>query len=181
MDFSLSDAALSGTVNAGQPEKFTVAVSPDGGFSQPISFECVGAPTAGSCSVAPSSITSNGSTFTRVAVSVTTAARSLATPAFPKIPARPSLPNPTALRIRFSFMAAALLSIGARRERRRMVRSLCCVAVLAILARGCAGSVGGNISPPSLSGGTPAGTYVLTGIGTSGSIAHTTSFTLKVN
>jgi len=175
MDFSLSASSGSATVNAGQSANFTLAVSPDGGFNQLISFTCTGAPAASKCTVTPASVTPNGTTAASVSVSITTTARGFAIPKFRIVP-------PTAaLRMLLALSCLAVFFVLIARRRRRLAFGLVSVLLLLlllVLSSGCANT--GSYSPPPAPG-TPAGTSAILLTGNSGSISHSTTFTLKVN
>ena len=59
-DFSASVSPATNTINAGQSANFTVSVTPTGGFNKVVMFSCSGMPTGASCTVAPSSVTLDG-------------------------------------------------------------------------------------------------------------------------
>ncbi|HET9406068.1 MAG TPA: Ig-like domain repeat protein [Candidatus Sulfotelmatobacter sp.] len=59
-DYSLQAVTASVTIAAGQSGKASLAVIPQGGFNQAVTFSCSGLPTGASCSFAPPSITPDG-------------------------------------------------------------------------------------------------------------------------
>jgi hypothetical protein len=177
MDFSLSTSSPSATVNAGQPANLTLAVSPDGGFNQPISFSCTGVPTASTCTVTPSSVTPSGTSATSVSVSITTTSRGFS------IPQMRTLPPVAAPRMILTLLVLAVFLALIASRRRRLAMAFSSAILLVILASGCVGLAGkGSTTPPPPPGsGTPAGTSTITLAGSSGSVSHSTTFTLKVN
>jgi hypothetical protein len=75
-DFSMTSSGSStASVSPGGTATYALTVAPAGGFKQTVAFTCSGAPAGFVCSV-PSSVTLNGSTPTKVTVTVTTAASS---------------------------------------------------------------------------------------------------------
>jgi len=175
MDFSLSASSITRTINAGQSAEFTVVISPNEGFNQAISFTCVGAPRASTCTVTPASVTPSG-TGTSVSVSITTTARGFAIPGV-----RPFPPFAAIRLILAMSIAAAFLALVAGR-RGRVVLAFSSALLLVTLASGCAGFAGGGSQTPPPSGtGTPAGTFTLTVTGTSGNVSQSIAYTLKVN
>ena len=173
-DFSLSVSPGSATVNAGQSVSLTLAISPDGGFNQPISLTCSGAPKDSTCAVLPSSVTPNGANVSSASVSITTTARSLLLPPITSIP-----PDITLRVVATVLSCAVLLALAASRRPRRIAFGFGAM-LLIILASGCAG-VTNNGSPSGTSSGTTPGNYSLTVTGTSGNISHTAAIALKVN
>jgi hypothetical protein len=174
MDFSLSTSVGSPSVSAGQTATDSLAVSPDGGFNQPVILSCGGAPADSVCSVSPGSITPSGTSVSSASVSITTTARSWYPPAPRSVPPR-SAP------LRFVVLLFMILLFLKARERvvRRVIFAFCTVLFVAGLGVGCAGVVGSKGNIPG--SGTPAGSYTLILTGTSGSLTHSTSVVLKVN
>lgn len=58
--FTLSASPTSITVNSGQPASITLTITPQNGFTQPISFSCSDQPTGDTCSFSPSTVTPAG-------------------------------------------------------------------------------------------------------------------------
>jgi hypothetical protein len=175
MDFSVSISSGSSTLNAGQSTNFTLAVTPDGGFNQQVSLSCSGAPADSVCSVTPGQVTPNGSSVSSVSVSITTTARSVVIPAFPAIP--PSLE----LRILFALLCVVMMFYVSTRRTKRLAFVFGFALAVACISSGCAGAVSGSGPKPPTGAGTPAGSYTLTLKGSSGNLAHTATFTMKVN
>jgi FtsP/CotA-like multicopper oxidase with cupredoxin domain len=71
-DFSIGVSPASQTVNGGQSAKYTVTLTPVGGFTGAVSLSCSGVPSTYRCSITPTSVTLNGGTQ-RATVTVTTA------------------------------------------------------------------------------------------------------------
>ena len=172
-DFYLSVSPSSVIVNAGQSANLTLAISPDGGFNQPISLTCTGAPKDSACAVTSSSVTPNGSSVSSVSVSITTIARSLL------IPPITSLPFDITLRVVVTVLSFAIFAGLTARRPRRITLGFGAL-LLIIVASGCAG-ITNKVSPPVSSSGTTPGNYSLEIKGTSGGISHSTAIALKVN
>src|SRR5256714_7583187 len=60
-DYSVSATPSSTTITAGQQASFTVSAAPLNGSKQTVTWDCMGAPQAATCTVSPSSVTLNGS------------------------------------------------------------------------------------------------------------------------
>ncbi len=57
VDFVLSSTSSSATVSAGSAASFTVTVTSQGSFTNPISFSCSGLPALANCTFSPSTVT----------------------------------------------------------------------------------------------------------------------------
>jgi len=79
-DYSVSATPSTTTITAGQQASFTVSAAPLNGSKQTVTWECMGAPQAATCTVSPSSVTLNGSSQATATVTLTTTARTAATP-----------------------------------------------------------------------------------------------------
>src|SRR5436190_3114014 len=75
-DFSTSVSPNTDTINAGQSANFTVSITPSGGFNHVVTFSCSGMPTGASCTVAPSSVTLDGTNPSSAKLVVMTTHRS---------------------------------------------------------------------------------------------------------
>jgi Beta-propeller repeat/Abnormal spindle-like microcephaly-assoc'd, ASPM-SPD-2-Hydin len=175
-DFTLSVQPTSASVPAGQSAKYAVTLGSIGGFAQPVSFSCSGLPANSSClaSANPATPTATGTT---VSVAVATTARTL-TPV--NRPSRMEPPN--VLRILGAIwvllaMSVLVFSVGARRGPRvAAVSVLVLVTAMMLFSAACGG--GTQVGAPV---GTPAGTYQVSIVGTSGSLEHAATVTLQVN
>jgi len=151
----LTTSCTSLTVVPGQTAIFTVDLTPVNGLTPTVSLSCSGAPALATCTVAPSSMTLDGSTTVQAMVTATTtqASRSLKPPFGGTDGNR--MPVLFAL-VEVIGFAAAVMLLGKRRAKPGRVcsaiLSLCLLSTIAILP-----SCGGG-DPP----GTSAGTYPLT-------------------
>ena len=175
-DFSLTASPTAAAATAGSTSTYAITITPQGGFSQTISFQCSGAPMLAVCT-APGSVSPTGSSYAPFNITVTTTAQSL-------VPPGTIVPWPWAgLRIGLTWLlalvACAILSRFAA-PRRGYVWQVSSVAMFVLLlCAGCAGVAGsGRSSMPNA--GTAPGTYTLTLTGTSGSLSHNTMLTLTV-
>jgi hypothetical protein len=165
------------TVPAGQPAQFTIMIAPSSnGFSNSVTLAATGLPPETQVTFTPNPAAA-GATVT---MTITTTARSSLPPHF-DAPIGP-LTIRRALEIT-SMLAAILVLISLRRQRRRISliptgALLLCLCVTYSCASG--GGNGGAATGVG-SGGTPAGTYNITVTATSGSLVQKTQVTLIVN
>jgi len=176
--FTMAVSPASATISPGQKAQFTLAVTPIGGFTQPISVTCNGAPSATSCSASPSSLTMDGSHPASTIVTVTTQAPTSAS-------LLPLLLTPWLASGVFGFILSAN---GAANRRSRRHWGAAGMALLVLVLVSCGGGGGssggannGSGSPtPSTNPGTPAGSYTLTLTATSGGMSRSTPIKLTV-
>jgi hypothetical protein len=163
-DFSVAATPTALSVSAGSSGTATVSVTPQGGFASAVSFACSGLPSGASCSFLPATVTPSGTAASTTTLTVTTAAASAAIPrnSFPFLPG--------------SALAVAFCCLGWKKRRR--------LQSLLLLAVGGAGlSLLGACGLSSASGPPPIQpvTSTVTVTATSGSLAHTATFSLVVN
>jgi len=179
-DFSLVGSGTTTlTVSAGQTATFsnTISVTSLNGFSSPVILTCSLPATATTCFVNPNTITGGNGTAT---VSVNTTRRGLAAPFFGsrRFHFRPhQVPH-----VLVSLLLVVLLLGSSHTRYRRLASALSFASLCLILvfqATGCGSGSGSSSSPPAT--GTPAGTYTVTVIGTSGNTTHATTLTLIVS
>lgn len=173
-DFSMPASGGSSTVSPGGVGTYQFSISPVGGtFSSPISLSCANLPPFSTCTITPSSVTL-GANSASVTVSIKTAGNS----AQMFTPGTTSHPLFAALSLSSGLGLFGMFLFGARLDRKRASGCLLTLAVIAatLLLASC-----GAIAPASRTGSsTPAGTYTVTVIGTSGNIQHSTSLSLTV-
>jgi hypothetical protein len=177
-DFSMgASGSSSATVSPGQAAKYTVAVTPAGGFKQTVTLSCSGAPGGSTCSMSPGSVALNGSSSSSVTVTLTTGSSS-ASLVHPYL--YPSAGNRLALWLAFPGFSGLVLLVGSggrcRKRLGRLLRGLALLGLLSLAITWPACGGGG--------GGTPAGNYAVTVTGTytagSATLTHTTKLTLVV-
>src|SRR5260370_22300871 len=78
-DFSLSASPTAAAATDGSTSTYAITITPQGGFSQTISFQCSGAPMLAVCT-APGSVSPTGSSYAPFNITVTTTAQSLVPP-----------------------------------------------------------------------------------------------------
>jgi uncharacterized repeat protein (TIGR03803 family) len=181
-DFLMASSSSStATVTAGQTASYQISISPGGGFSQPVTLSCSGAPPHSTCALSSTSITLNGSSSVPVSVTVSTTGNSASLTAPFEFPAATGkfalafgLPGLSGL---------ALLGSFGRTRRIHSLRGLAILVLLSVMiwtACGSGSNSGGNMS----SAVTPAGTYKLTVTGTfstgSTTLTHTAKLALVV-
>lgn len=179
-DFSSSVSPTTDTISAGQSANFTVSITPSGGFNKVVTFSCSGVPTGASCTVAPSSVTLDGTNASMAKVVVMTTHRS-GFFAWPRVQLRMG-PGSIEILLVICILFWIALVNSRKTQQRRLRLILGCSAVL--LAAVCASCGGGYVTPtPSKGppGGTPAGTYMIVVTGTSGNVSHAASTQLTVN
>jgi hypothetical protein len=171
-DFSLTASPATFAVTAGQSGTTTVTVTPTHGFNSAVSFSCSGLPTGASCSFSPATVTPSGAAAsTMLTVSTLTTTGALHRPTSPLFPT--------------AALAAVICFLGWKRRCRLQSLLLLAVALAGLgLVSGCGGSSGGGGGGNGGGGGgggsTPI-TSTVTVAATSGSLQHTTTFTLTVD
>jgi len=177
-DFGVSAAPSSATVNAGEGVNFTVAAEPAGGFNQTVTWSCTGAPAGASCTVSPPTMTLDGSNPATAMVTLTTTARSMS-PLFGQRRFAPPLLPWKVLAACVAWLLVSLVFYDWRPAPRKLLwLRASAVLVFAVFCVSCGGA--GTISGPPHPQGSPAGAYTMTVTGSSGSLSHTTMFTLTV-
>lgn len=174
-DYSISASSTTATVTAGQTAAYTLKIQPSGGFNQPVSLSCSGAPLAATCSVSPIAVTPDGTNAASATVTVTTTALSPAQMPGPFTTPWPRMPTSLLWLASFLMASAVLICTRLRRGRVRYLFAACALAILTWAACG-----GGGSQLPILQG-TPSGNYTLIVSTTSGSLNHNVSLTLNVN
>lgn len=180
-DFALANrGASSQTVAAGSTAQYIndLAVTPFFGFSSTVSVSCTTSAPEANCSATPSSY-ALGSGAGVGTVSVTTAPHAMAKISWP---ASRSSYQPILAGV-MSMFVLTLVPVPVRGRRPRFRSTFLPLFLLTMLLGiglvGCGGgTTGGNSSGGQA--GTPAGTYTVTVTGVSGTVSHTTNFTLVV-
>ena len=188
LDFALTLSPASASIAPGQPEAFTVTLTPSGGFNQIVSLECSVQPSGPACSMPPS-LASNGLTSAAATVEVGTIA---ATPSSSLNIERNNwtnlktgwhftvLPGLCGLLL-FVFFAATRIHRQSLASRIGVFAILLSAVLLPACGGGSGGTGGGGTSGGGGSPGTGPGTYTITITGTSAGLSHAATFTLLVN
>jgi hypothetical protein len=178
-DYSISTAASTAAVSAGQSATFTLDVRAVNGFNQPVSIDCSGVPPLATCQALPATVTPSDGNSAKVTIKVATTAPAVTSPngngprTLPRIPA-----------LGWTW-AALVMVIGfglldqrkSTSLRERLVAGSAELFV-AVLLSGCGG---GGQAPVVHHPGTPAGGYELTISATSGQLVRTVALTIQVN
>jgi N-acetylneuraminic acid mutarotase len=163
-DFSVAATPASSTVAAGQYGTTSISITPAHGFNSTVSFSCSGLPYGATCIFSPQTVTPSGSaasTTLNVTTDVAMAAiRHHAGPLFP-----------------ICALAALVGCVGWKRRRLFQFLGLIVVGVIGLSSlNGCGGGTSGvGTTPPQ------SATYTITVNATSGSLVHSTPFSLTVN
>ena len=195
-DFSIQAAAnssTSATVTTGQTATYTLTLSPEGGFSQPISISCSGAPAESICAASPAAPTLTGNAPTSVTLTVSTTASSSIPPLLGRFIGSPwPFVVLGTLTLLWVLIWKRVSEAGNRRETRPISATLwlflfmIAAGLIAGLTTSCGGSsVSPSGNPGNSNPGTPRGSYSLTVTASysSGatSVQHTLGLTLKVD
>jgi subtilase family serine protease len=175
---SYSLASISATIaSPGASGTSTVTANAASGFAGTVTLTCSSSNTTVGCSLSPTSValSSSASSATSTLTITSTAAK--------VIPANSGAAGLLAGANWFAAIGgssvAGLFFLGLPKRRRRWA-SLCQVLALLCLL-GTLSCGGGSSSSPSTTPGTPAGTYVVTISGTSGTLKQTTRVSVTVN
>jgi hypothetical protein len=181
-DYAVSAPTAPTSVTAGQPANFSLTVAPSNGvFSNPITFTAMGLPTGTNATFSPSATITPGSTPANVTLSIATMAHSFALPTdSPRGPGQ-GWPSLYLIVMMLGAMGFAL-RISTNPVRRLAPQFLMALSLVTLAGLVACGGAGGGTSPsqPIIPTGTPAGTYSILVTATSGSVAHSTTVTLKV-
>jgi hypothetical protein len=165
----------SATVTSGQSASYSLAITPQGGVTGSLTFNCTGLPLHAACTFSPPSATLGAAPVT---VSVTIATSQPSASLFPQ-----NFPSRAAV---VTLASLLLLPLGLRRKRMpgfaRTRCALCLILALALLPiAGCGG--GGSSTqppPPPTTLTTPPGSYTVNFVITMGQVSRTTPLTLTV-
>lgn len=167
--FALSTLPSSATVAAGTTASFGLAITPTGNFSGTVLLACGGAPRGTDCSFTSQSVTLDGSTQSRVTVSVRTTPRSAAAGLVGTLPHTGS---GRAIWLLMLFLGTGSIVL-LRRARLRYTLAKCMILFVVVSsAIGCGGNGNPNRTPP--------GSYTLTVQATSGNTVQNATITLVV-
>jgi hypothetical protein len=166
------------TVTPGQPSTATVTVGSSGGFAGTVAFTCSVSPMpmlAPTCSLSPAQVqvTAGGQATSTLTVSTTGPTASTA-PASVRHGASPIYA------VAFPIFGLALMGFTLdRRGKKTVGLVISCLLLGGLLLQAACGGGGGSSSTTSTPG-TPAGSYTVTVVGSSGSAQHKTVVILSV-
>jgi N-acetylneuraminic acid mutarotase len=162
-DFSVAATPASSTVAAGQNGTTSISVTPANGFNSMVSFSCSGLPYGATCIFSPQTVTpSGGVASTTLSVSTNASMTSIRRHTSPLFP--------------ISALAALVCCVGWKRRRLFQFLGLIVVGVIGFsLLNGCGSGGGGGSTGPQ------SATWTITVNATSGSLQHSTTFSLTVN
>ena len=182
-DFSLTATDSTVTVSPGGTAVYTLNIAPVGGFNQPLTLACSGAPAQSTCSVSPNSITLNGSSVSTATVTVTTVGSAMGmTQPFGSPPTGSIFAPWLASSGTLGFVIMGLVGLRCNMRRRFAPYRLALLLLLSIAVT--MPSCGSGSSSNSGGSGTLAGSYTLTVTGTftgsSATLSNVTKLTLIV-
>lgn len=177
IDFSVAPpTSSSSSVQPGGTATYQISIAPIGGtFSSAITLACEGLPAFSTCTLTPTSVTP-GATAATVNVSIQTTG---ATTAHASVQRPATIGRTLPL---LGLFGMVVVGAGTRKARRRMGASFLTLMLIITLAlllwTGCGSTK--TVTVTTQNNQTPAGTYTVLVIGTSGSVQHFTSLTLTV-
>jgi hypothetical protein len=185
-DFTVMATPPAAPIPPGMAATFSVNVTSVNGFLGTVSLSCSGAPANSTCSVAaPASqlVSDQNSVGYQVTITTTAATTALSLPPDPAIPPQRRWPLALLAAMLGIFGVTTLLRIAQQSGPRRALAIIPFAAVLvcAALFSSCGSGMSNNGGNPPPTGGTPAGSYMLTITATSGNISHTTTAPFTVN
>ncbi len=172
-DFSMPQSAGSSTITPGGVGTYQFSISSVGGFSSAISLRCADLPPFATCSINPTSVTPSAHP-----ASVTVDIKTTGDKAQMFTPGTTRYPLFAAWLLTSSSGLFGMFLFGTRQGRKRASR---CRLLLGVITASLLCASCGVIAPSSKTGGvTPAGTYTVLVIGTSGGVQHSVSLSLTV-
>jgi hypothetical protein len=158
-DFSIAVSPVTLTVSGGQSAATTVSITPANGFSAAVSFSCSGLPSGVSCGFSPANVTpAGGAASTSLTVTASSTAAVQSRDRLNLIP--------------LSALAGLFCCLGWRKRPRLQIVLLLALSAVTVL-----GGCGVFYNPQPVQ---PVATTV-TVTATSGTLQHTTTFSLTVN
>ncbi len=166
-DFTVAINPTSLSVQSGQSGTTRITVQDEGGFNSNVSFTCSGLPVGAACNFSTLTVpTPAGISYTTLTVTTSTATAILQRNSIPLLPG--------------SALAVAFCCFSLRKRRRLQILLLLAVSAVAFgLLTSCGG--GGSASSGGGGGGSKSVTSTVTVIATSGSLSHSTTFSLTIN
>jgi 6-phosphogluconolactonase (cycloisomerase 2 family) len=183
-DYKVTPPSSPTSVTAGQTAHFVLTVSSSTGtFSNPVTFSVstlTTLPAGASASFNPSSPVTPGTTPQTVTLSIATTARTSASLTYFPSGSNPVLALLCLVGLVFALAGLGLGASGCRVQRpaAQLLLALLLLAALGLAA--CGGGGAPSSLQPNPPTGTPAGTYTIQVIATSGGASHSTTVTLTV-
>ena len=175
-DFNLNASPTIASVVGGQSAQVIINIAPTTTLNGPVTLACRTLPAHASCNFASASLSANGTPVSTTLTISTNANLSRVYPA-----------APFWLYGTQAFGVLGFVLAGDARRRRRLTLAAGALAVIAVLAfAGCGGgtsrTLNANLAPTPVrpAGVTPAGTYDVTVVASSGSTQHAATLTLVV-
>jgi len=169
-DFSITATTSSMTITAGQTANISLQVTPEGGWTGSVSFACSGAPLLSTCSVSPSPLSVMGVNSVDAMLTITTTSRGTLVPMAPEVP---TIPRGAVWLGLLALLGTAALA--RMRGFRPQAAGLGLLALLMALVLSVA-----SVSCGPSHHGTPAGTYMLKVMATSGTLSNEVTLNLTV-
>jgi hypothetical protein len=159
--FTVAATPSSLTISAGGSAKATVTITPQNGFSAPVTFSCSGLPSGATCNFAPATVTpAGGAATTTLSISTSVPSAAFDPSAQPK--ARLLFPGGTPF-------AVGLCCLAWRKRR----SALLTVILGLLLLPGCGGGGSSSNQPPTMA--------TVTVTATSGTLQNTATISLLLN
>jgi len=173
-DYAVQSVTPSLSITVGQSGSASVAVIPQGGFNQAVTFTCSGLPSGASCSFAPASLTPDGTDIATDTITISTAAGAAS-----KAVHRATADRMMWLGASGVSLAGLLFLFPGIRRTGRVTMLLVTGAFLLLGTWGCGGGSNPHTTPPPTN--PMVGTYNVTVTGTSGNgPAHTASLSVSI-
>jgi len=164
------------TISAGQPANFNLSITPYGAFTGTITMSCTNLPVNAACAFTPASF-ALGATSTPVSLTITTQQTVRAA-------LRPQHESSSRSSSRGALAILLLLPAASRARRRfgnaQLVLWLIVLFTGSLVFIGCSGVSSGSSAPIETIQKTPAGTYSVPVVASSGAVSHSTNVTLVV-
>jgi hypothetical protein len=176
IDFSMPASGGSATIMPGSTATYTLSIASVGGtFSSQVNLACEGVPAFSVCTANPTSV-DPGAGSASITVTIKTTGTTAMLSDHPGVAPRPMFASWT-LTTGFGLFGTFLLGTGGKRKRMGILLLAIVMIAGLLVCVGC-GTISGSQTQTGTS--TPAGTYTVLVIGTSGSVQHFSSLTLVV-
>ena len=182
-DYSVTGPVSPTMITAGLPATIVLTVSPtNGAFSYPVTFSVSNPPPDSSPAFSPSATITPGAAAQQVTLSISTTAHSAVSTLLFLDVSRPSLPMLGMAFLVFALAGIWFIVFGSRTPRfaSQVFLGLLLAPAAAMIACGAVGSGPSAPAQVNPATGTPAGTYQVTVLASSGGVTHSTTVTLTV-